>query len=287
MLKLTDLCVSYGKKQVLYDINMELKQGIYGLLGENGAGKTTLLSAIVGLMKIDRGDVLWEGKSIKSLKNTYYNYIGFLPQISSFYDEFYPLDFMYYMSELKGLKKDKYKQKAEELLEFVGLSQEKNKKIAAFSGGMKQRLGIAQTLINDPKLLIFDEPTAGLDPRERIRFRNIISELSKDKVVILATHIISDIENISDEIIILSKGRIVKRGTCNVIVEELNGMVYEAIVDDTIYSNIEKEKISNVVYINRGENASYKVRGFLGEIESSISVTPNLEDAFLYYITHN
>ena len=284
MLSVRHADVFYGRNQAFFDINIDLSDGIYGLIGENGAGKTTLIGLITGLLKAKKGEVLWNGTEIDKLGRNYYGNIGYLPQFPALYGDFYPLEFLYYISALKGIKKKKYIKIANELLEFVGLYNEKNKKISDFSGGMRQRLGIAQAFINSPKLLILDEPTAGLDPKERIRFRNIITELSKEKIVLLATHIISDIENIAGEIIFLSKGRILKQGTCKELINGIEGSVFEACVNEKTYETLDKSVMSNVSLKNKEQNTIYEIRGFIENVEGARAVKAGLEDVFLYYM---
>jgi ABC-2 type transport system ATP-binding protein len=287
MLSVNNADVYYGKNQILYNINLTLTEGIYGLIGENGAGKTTLISLITGLLQAKKGEVLWDGVNINKLGMSYYDNIGYLPQFPTLYKDFYPLEFLNYMSLLKGMKMKDYISNSEQLLEFVGLKNEKKKKISEFSGGMRQRLGIAQALINSPKLLILDEPTAGLDPQERIRLRNIITELSKEKIILLATHIISDIENIAGEIIFLSSGRILKQGTKNELIDEIDGRVCEAWVDEATYNTLDKRLISNVVTHKNGEKDGYSIRGFIENVAGSNVVKAGLEDVFLYYVKEN
>lgn len=281
MLKVENADVFYGRTQALFDINIELSKGIYGLIGENGAGKTTFINLIAGLIKQQKGRVQWNGCDIKKLGRKYYDNIGYLPQFPVLYGDFYPEEFLYYMSALKGINRRVYMSRTEELLEMVGLSNEKKKKISAFSGGMRQRLGIAQAMVNEPRMLIFDEPTAGLDPRERIRFRNLITEISKDRIVLLATHIISDVENIADEIIFLSKGRVIRRSDAQSMISEIQSEVYEASVDAEQYEKLDKRLLSNVA----NEDDRYRVRGFIDENIEKKNVQPNLEDAFLYQMS--
>lgn len=200
---------------------------VYGLLGANGAGKTTLMRMISGILKPTGGTVTFDG--IDSSLEEYRNVLGYLPQEFGYYPNFSGKDFLMYLSALKGLTKKQAKRRSEELLELVGLKDEKNKKIRTYSGGMKQRLGIAQALINRPKILILDEPTAGLDPGERVRFRNLIGELGKDNIVILSTHIVGDLEQIADKILLMKNGQLIFCGTMEEIGERLEEFYLENI----------------------------------------------------------
>lgn len=205
-----NLSKSYKDKMVVENISLSLKIGVYGLLGANGAGKTTLMRMLCGILKADNGSVKFDGISVAL--EEYRDILGYLPQDFGYYPEFTGMEFLLYMASLKGLDKVRAKKKTAELMELVGLSEKGKKKIKTYSGGMKQRLGIAQALLNDPKVIILDEPTVGLDPRERVRFRNIIAELGKENIVLLSTHIVSDIEHIADVVLMMKDGRLIYQG---------------------------------------------------------------------------
>ena len=204
------LSKQYKNKIAADRISVTLHRGIYGLLGANGAGKTTLMRIICGILKPDSGTVSFDGIDVS--QEEYRSVLGYLPQDFGYYPEFTGKDFLLYMAALKGLEKPLAKRKADELLTLVSLQNVAKKKIKTYSGGMKQRLGIAQALLNEPKLLILDEPTAGLDPKERVRFRNLIESLGKESIVLLSTHIVSDIEHIADEILMIKEGRLIYCG---------------------------------------------------------------------------
>ena len=204
------LTKQYQNKIAVDRINLKLNCGIYGLLGENGAGKTTFIRMLCGILKPTNGTVTFDGMDVSS--EEYRAILGYLPQEFGYYPDFTGMDFLLYMSSLKGLTKTTAKRKAIKLFELVNLSDCAKKKIKTYSGGMKQRLGIAQALLNDPKVIILDEPTAGLDPKERVRFRDLIKELGKDSIILLSTHIVSDIENIADDVIMMKDGQIIFEG---------------------------------------------------------------------------
>ena len=201
---------NYKSKVAINDVSFTLTKGVIGLLGANGAGKSTLMRMMCGILSPSNGFITYNGTSIN--EESYRNILGYLPQDFGYYPDFTALDFLLYMSALKGLESKEAKRKSLELLELVGLSEEKKHKIKTFSGGMKQRLGIAQALLNDPEVIVLDEPTAGLDPKERARFRNLIKELGKENIVLLSTHIVSDIEKIADRIIVIKDGSVVFDG---------------------------------------------------------------------------
>lgn len=200
----------YKNKIAVDRISLKLHQGVHGLLGANGAGKTTLMRMLCGILSPTGGTITFDGIDVS--EEAYRRILGYLPQDFGYYPEFSAMDFLLYLSALKGMPKDTAKRKAKELLALVSLSDVARKKIKTFSGGMKQRLGIAQALLNDPKLLILDEPTAGLDPGERVRFRDLIENLGKDSIVLLSTHIVSDIEHIADQVLMMKEGRLIYQG---------------------------------------------------------------------------
>ena len=207
----------YQNKIAVDRVSLKLHKGVYGLLGANGAGKTTLMRMICGILRPTGGTITLDGKDVSM--EEYRAELGYLPQDFGYYPEFTGLDFLLYMAALKGLNKAQAKRKTEELLELVALKDAAKKKIKSYSGGMKQRLGIAQALLNEPRLIVLDEPTAGLDPKERVRFRNMIAELGKNNIVLLSTHIVSDIEHIADVVIMMKDGQLIYQGKW----EEENG----------------------------------------------------------------
>ena len=215
-----ELCIDrltkqYENKIAVDRVSLQLTNGVYGLLGANGAGKTTFMRMLCGILKPTGGTVTFDGLDVSS--EEYRAELGYLPQDFGYYPDFSGWDFLMYMASLKGLTKLEAKRKAKELLELVSLSDVGKKKIANYSGGMKQRLGIAQALLNDPKIIILDEPTAGLDPKERVRFRNLIKDLGKDSIVLLSTHIVSDVEHIADTVLMMKAGQIIYNGSADEI----------------------------------------------------------------------
>ncbi|MHC5249221.1 ATP-binding cassette domain-containing protein [Enterococcus sp. LJL90] len=281
-LLLVDISKNYDDQPVLKDITMRLSPGIYGFLGENGAGKTTLLQILTGLTKPSQGEVLYNSKNILENLAAFHSELGFLPQDFNYYPEFTGLKFMLYLAALKGLNKKVAKKRCLELLKWVGLSSMQNKKIKKYSGGMKQRLGIAQALINDPKVLVLDEPTVGLDPKERVKFRKLLSSFSQEKIVLLSTHIVSDIEYIADEIFILKAGQIANSGTAAELVASVDNFVWEVVVTPAELKNfIAKYPISN----QKNEDGTIILRVLTTKAPATNAkpVQPTLEDLYLYY----
>ncbi|AUN15025.1 ABC transporter ATP-binding protein [Paraclostridium sordellii] len=283
-LEIVNLTKSYKHKNANENINLTLESGVYGLLGPNGAGKTTLMKQIATLKCPTSGKILYNGKDINSLDDKYREVVGYLPQDFDAYKNFSAKDFLLYIGALKGLRKDEAKIKTDKLLNLVGLYEVRNKAISKFSGGMKRRVGIAQALLNDPKVLILDEPTAGLDPQERARFRNLLSQIGKETIVILSTHIISDIESVAKETIMIKDGKVLLQGTHKEILDDMRGKVYSITVEseDEVYKIQNKYKVVN---IQRGiSDIELRV---ISEIEitdfKAKSIEPRFEDVYMFY----
>ena len=272
----------YGSKIAVDCVSAVLKPGVYGLLGENGAGKTTLMRMICSILEATSGEVLFDGQNVIEMGAKYRDLLGYLPQDFGYYPDYTATEFLRYMSALKGIPRKKATKRSEELLEIMGLEHVASKKIKTFSGGMKQRLGIAQALLNHPKILILDEPTAGLDPKERVRFRNLIADYAGDRIVLLSTHIVSDVEAIADHVFIMKKGGFVTQGTVPELVEQAQGKVWELEVSPAEVHNWEKKAtISNL----RHEEGHVVLRIVSDEKPSPQAVTcpAALEDLYLYY----
>ena len=204
------LSKQYKNKIAVDRVSLRLQPGVYGLLGANGAGKTTLMRMICGILKPTGGTIVFDNKDVET--EEYRSQLGYLPQDFGYYPEFTGQDFLLYMAALKGLNKSYAKRKVKEALELAALQEVAGKKVKTYSGGMKQRLGVAQVLLNDPKLLVLDEPTAGLDPKERVRFRQLIAELGEENIVLLSTHIVSDVEHIADKVLLMKDGKLIYQG---------------------------------------------------------------------------
>ena len=231
-IQLDNLTKQYGSRTAVDGVSIVLKPGVYGLLGANGAGKTTLMRMICGVLEPSSGQIRADGKSIDQLGEKYYDRLGYMPQNFGYYPDFTAREFLLYMAAVKSIDKKRAGERADELLSTVNLTKMAGKKIRSFSGGMKQRLGIAQAELNDPELLILDEPTAGLDPKERVRFRNLISDLARNKTVILSTHIVSDVSYIADTILLMKNGRFILTGSVDEVTGSINGMVWETVTDE-------------------------------------------------------
>lgn len=281
-LQLQCLCKQYGTKRAVDRVSADLVPGVYGLLGANGAGKTTLMRMICGVLKPTSGKIYLDGKTMEELGEQYYARLGYMPQEFGFYPDFTAREFMLYMAAVKGLDKKSARARTGELLELVNLQDVADKKIRSFSGGMKQRLGIAQAELNDPDILILDEPTAGLDPKERVRFRNLISDFAKEKIVILSTHIVSDVSYIADTIFMMKNGAILLQEPMDRVTDSINGKVWELLADERETEEYNR-RFSVVNLHHEKDKVRLRIVHDTAPAAGAVNVPPSLEDLFLYY----
>lgn len=273
----------YGDTVALDRTSFTLNCGIYGLLGPNGAGKTTLMRIMTDLLVPSTGRVLLDGQDISALGGEFRKRLGYLPQDFGVYPNFTAEQFLLYIGRLKGLSKFEAKRQTDELLHLMGLEEKHKKKLESFSGGERQRMGIAQALLGSPDILILDEPTAGLDPEERIRFRGILSGLSRQRLVLLSTHIVSDLEAAASEIILLKKGVVLDIKTSTELLEQLNGKVWSVTVPDVEETEWTKTYPCSNVMCQRG-NSILRLISDRKPHPNAISVPPNMEDMYLKYL---
>ena len=283
-LTMEHLSKQFRNKIAVEQIDTELTEGVYGFLGANGAGKTTLLQMICGIVEPTSGEVKVDGENNIQMGERFRDLLGYLPQEFGYTQGFTAKDFMLYIASIKGLSPRFAKRKTRELLKLVNLEKEANRKIRTFSGGMKRRLGIAQALLNDPKILILDEPTAGLDPKERAYFRNIIAEMSKDKIIIISTHIVSDIEYISDQVLIMKKGKFILQGSAEKLLSEVKEEVWSCHVPNSEWIKFEN---THCIANSHGLSTYVEARVIsnMSPIEGAIKVEPTLEDLYLKYFS--
>lgn len=281
-LTITDLTKKFGHKTAVNHVDLELTPGIIGLLGPNGAGKTTMIRLLCDLTQPDSGAVLLDGENIRSMGEDYRDLLGYLPQKVGYYPWFTAEKYLMYIAALKGLSTEEAAAKAKNLLEQVGLYDDRKKRLNAFSGGMLQRVGIAQALLNDPKILILDEPTAGLDPQERIRFRTMIAGLARDRLVILSTHIVSDVEHIATQVVMLRSGKVVAHDTIEHIRNTLTGKVCTLTVSaEEADQYRQTHLVANMQPV--GEEIMLRLVCPNGFPDGAVPVEPDLEDAYLAY----
>lgn len=281
-LKITNLTKKFGNFVAVNDLNITMTNGVYGLLGVNGAGKTTLMRMICTLLCPTEGEIKCDGENIITMDGNYRKILGYLPQDFGYYPEFSVESYLRYVASLKGIRPIVAKKRVKELIAKVGLQKSSHKKMKTLSGGMKRRVGIAQAMLNNPKILVLDEPTAGLDPNERIRFRNLISELAEDRLVLLSTHIVSDIEYIANEILLMKDGKIMHTGTAEELIGSMEEYVWACNVSRCDVSRLMKEyKVANM----KTEAHGIELRIISKEcpLPDAKKTEANLEDVFLYY----
>ena len=276
------LTKKYNTITAVDQISLKLGIGVYGLLGANGAGKTTLMRMLCGILIPTKGEIKYDNIDVS--REEYRDMLGYLPQDFGYYPEFTGREFLYYIAALKGIPRIRAKGKINELLELVSLSEVSSKKIKTYSGGMKQRLGIAQALLNNPKILILDEPTSGLDPKERIRFRNLISKLGRDRIILLSTHIVSDVEYIAGKILIMKDGKILQSGALSELLQIIENNVWECMVDTKTAETLTRDyPIINI----RQDNTFVYLRlvSIKKPSEEAVNAAATLEDLYLYYFS--
>lgn len=277
-LKLENITHCYGDIKALDDVTLQLTPGIYALLGPNGAGKSTMMKLLTMNLVPTKGSIYLDGQKIQTMKEKYRSLIGYMPQQQGMYESFRVDRFLAYMGALKGMKKNEIDQEIDRVLQLVNLSDCRKRKISTFSGGMKQRLLIAQAIMNQPQIIILDEPTAGLDPKERIRIRNIVSKIAKDKIVLFATHVVSDIEHIAKEVILLKKGKVIAINSVSRLCQQLEHQVFEIPWKEEHFL---KEEWTISQYVVRSDGRFIRIISKHQEIGKEVS--PTLEDVYLSF----
>ena len=280
--EIQNLTKRFGQKTAVDDVSLTLTSGVWGLIGANGAGKTTLMRMLAGILTPTSGRVLCDGADTLSLGEAWRDMLGYLPQHFGFYPEFTVADYLDYMAALKGLEKKAAREKIEELCEILSLTRVYKNKIKKLSGGTQRRVGIAQAMLNDPEVLILDEPTSGLDPGERVRFRNLLSEFARERIVLISTHIVSDVEYIAAENAVMKDGKLIDVGTTEQLLRAVEGKVFTALVPDGELARVEREV--RVVSLKNEGGAQTLVRYVADAplLRDSEMAEPRLEDLYLW-----
>ena len=281
-LSIDRLTKHFGSKIAVDCVSTTLAPGVYGLLGANGAGKTTLMRMLCAILEPTSGEVRLDGKEIAAMGEDYRDVLGYLPQDFGYYPTYTAAEFLSYIAALKGIPRDRAGKRVKELLEMLDLAHVADKKIKTFSGGMKQRVGIAQALLNNPQILILDEPTSGLDPKERVRLRNLLSEYAGNKIVILSTHIVSDVEAIADVVLVMNAGKIILQGTVPELAGQVEGCVWELTVPRA-RAREWQERVTVANYRHEGDNVVLRIISDEKPSDEAVPIDPSLDDAYLYY----
>lgn len=281
-LELKNASKEFSGVHAVNHVSFSMKKGVYGLLGVNGAGKTTLMRMLCTLIRPTTGEILWNGKNILELGADYRNVLGYLPQDFGYYPDLSIYDYMMYIASIKGIRQGAARKRTKQLLGQVGLEKYEKRKMKTLSGGMARRVGIAQAMLNNPKILVLDEPTAGLDPNERIRFRNLISELSEDRLVLLSTHIVSDVEFIANQIMLMKNGQFFYTGTTENLISSMDESVWHCTVPKQRVNDFSKKYlVDNVKTVPGG--AELRILSKVPPTEQAVREEATLEDAFLLY----
>ena len=272
----------YGGKIAVDRVSATLTPGVYGLLGANGAGKTTLMRMLCAILEPTSGEVFWGGEEVTGMGAAYRNVLGYLPQDFGYYPNYTAEGFLCYIATLKGLPRDLAQRRIRELLDTVGLLGAARKKLRTFSGGMKQRVGIAQALLNDPQVLILDEPTAGLDPKERVHLRNLLADYAGDRIVILSTHIVSDVEAIADQVFLMKNGRFLLRGAVPELVRQAEGKVWELTVPPA-QARAWETRVTVANFRHEGDYVVLRIVSDQRPAEQAVPCRATMEDLYLYH----
>ena len=281
-LSIDRLTKHYGRKIAVDRVSAALTPGVYGLLGANGAGKTTLMRMLCAILEPTSGEVRLDGKDVVGMGPAYRDVLGYLPQDFGYYPTYTAAEFLAYIAALKGIPRERAKKRVAELMDTLELTAVAGKKLKTFSGGMKQRVGIAQALLNDPQILILDEPTSGLDPKERVRLRNLLSEYAGDKIVILSTHIVSDVEAIADEVFVMKDGRFILQGTVPELIRRAEGKVWELAVPAS-QARLWQERVPVANFRHEGERVVLRIVSDRRPADRATPCQPTMEDLYLYH----
>lgn len=283
-LELIELSKKYGEKYALQEFNATFHEGIYGILGPNGAGKSTLMNMMTDNLTRTSGKILLDGQDILDMGKSYRSLLGYMPQQQGFYEQFSATAFLKYIGKLKGYSGKKLNEQVEQLLKKVNLYDHRFEKVGSFSGGMRQRVLLAQALIGDPKIIILDEPTAGLDPKERINIRNIVAELSKDKIIFIATHVVSDIECIANQIMLVKSGQLIQLDTPAQLIASVRGKVGEICCEKKDLLALQ-EKYKTGTTVQKNDGMYFRIVGDnLPDNAKEVTDNLTLEDVYLYYL---